>query len=286
MMMKRWSVTDELLRVHLTQVFSGGACNIITADGTLLRNSERDRINDWITEQEIVFFDPQIHPATHGYEYEYAVHHPLEIAARQAAKVNLYEISPFTFGGITALEIAVDHIQRHEPTVLYYSDGSSDADEFPPHRNGNPIFTPGGIATSEIARRAHYREFRKIGTNMRRYIVQLARDLDSLTVTFGEAARSTDTVITPGRMHAVDMFVAAVKAANGERVILNFSGDSSSRDDRCRDSRPRRSSIRCWMNMLTKATSSANRSPIWCKLACFCAWSIRRHRRSWRWTKC
>lgn len=230
-MAKRWSVTEELLRVHLTQVFSGGACNIIDAQGKLTRNYERDRINDWITEQGIVFFDPQIHPDTHGYEYDYLKHHPLEIAARQAAKVNLYEISPHTFGGITALEIAIDHIQRREPTVIYYSDGDPNKDQFPPHRNGNPLFEPLGIHTSETARKAHYREFRKIGTHMRRYIIHLARELDTLTVTFGEEARKGDTLITPGRIHAVDMFTAAVKAADGERVILNFSGDASTRDE-------------------------------------------------------
>ncbi|MCU0514593.1 MAG: hypothetical protein MUE40_18730 [Anaerolineae bacterium] len=231
-MVKRWSVTDEMLRVHLTQVFSGGACNIIDAEGKLTRNSERDRINDWLTGENITFFDPQIHPDTHGYEYDYGVHHPLEMAARQAAKVNLYEISPCTFGGITSLEIAIDHIRRREPTVIYYSDGEAHRDQFPPHRNGHPLFQPSGIHTSEIARAAHYKEFRKLGTNMRRYLIQLARELDTLTVTFGDDARKGDMIISPTRMHAVDMFTAAIKAADGERVFLNFAGDTATRDDK------------------------------------------------------
>jgi hypothetical protein len=230
----RWTVTSEIKRVHLTQVFSGGACNIMNENGVLMRNTERDRINDWITEQEIILFDPQIHPDTHGVDYDYMVHHPIEIGARTAARVNLYEISPYTFGGITSLEIAVDHLQRREPTVIYYSDGEQDRDDLPPHsKNGYPLFRPRGINTNPHARLAHYREFRKVGRLMRRFIIDLARELETLTVTFGDdEVRKGDMVISPQRLHAVDMFKGAIKAARGERVFINFAGNDSTRDEK------------------------------------------------------
>jgi len=221
-------------RVHLTQVFSGGACNIMNENGVLIRNQERDRINGWMTERKIIFFDPQIHPDTHGMDYDYTLHHPLEIGARTAARVNLYEISPYTFGGITSLEIAVDHVRKHEPTVIYYSDGAPDRDEMPPHsKTGQPLFRPHGINVNPHARVAHYREFRKIGRLMRRFMIDLAHELDTLTATFGdEDARKVDLVISPYRLHAVDMFKAAIKAASGERVFINFSGGDNTRDEK------------------------------------------------------
>jgi hypothetical protein len=232
-MTQRWSVTSEMKRVHLTQVFSGGACNIMNENAQLVRNTERDRINDWITEQNIVFFDPQIHPDTHSTDYDYALHHPMEIGARTAAKVNLYEISPYTFCGITSLEIAVDHLRRREPTVIYYSDGQPDTDALPPHsKEGHPLFRPQGLPKNAEARLAHYREFRKVGRLMRRFMIDLANELDTLTVTFGtDDIRKGDVAVTPYRLHAVDMFKAAIRAARGERVFINFAGGDDSRDE-------------------------------------------------------
>lgn len=227
----RWTITEEMNRVHLTQVFAGGACNILDEQGKLLRNSERDRINDWITNKRIIFFDPQIHPDTHGYEYDYLKHHPLEIAARNAAKVNLYEISPRSFCGITALEIATDHFLNREPTVIYYSDGNPEKDALPVHNLwGHPLFEPLGIRDNQTAMQAHYREFMKNGTNMRLHLIHQARKLDTLTVTFNGEIRKNDVVITPYRMHAVDMFTALSRAAGGERIFVYFSGGPETRD--------------------------------------------------------
>ena len=67
---------------------------------------------------------------------------------------------------------------------------------------------------------------------MRRFIIDLAHELDTLTVTFGDDdARKGDVVISPFRLHAVDMFKAAIKAADGERVFINFAGGDHVRDD-------------------------------------------------------
>lgn len=153
-MAKRWTATQEMNTVEQTQVFSGGACNILDTEGNLLRNRERDRINDWLTTKGIRFFDPQIHPETHGVEYDYGIHHQVELAARRAAKLNLYEVSPRSFGGITSFEIAADHFRQQEPMVIYFSDGNPDEDKLPEHSpKGHPLFVPAGIKSSEKARK-------------------------------------------------------------------------------------------------------------------------------------
>lgn len=228
----KWSVTQAIDKAHLTQVFSGGACNILDANGNLLRNKERDRINDWLTEQGIIFFDPQIHPATHGEEYDYDRHFPLERAAREAAYVNLYEVSPRTFGGITSLEIAMDLFYMREPMVIYFSDGDETTDTVPAHsERGQPLFQPYGIEKNRKARRAHYREFVKNGNRMRRYLMTFARTLSTLTVTFGPPVADTDVVISPNRLHATDIFRAMVRAASGEQIMVTFTGGQSARDE-------------------------------------------------------
>ncbi|GAB4516855.1 MAG: hypothetical protein OHK0046_22830 [Anaerolineae bacterium] len=227
-----WSLTREMSTVHLTQVFSGGACNILNEKGELVRNTERDRINDWLTSQRIIFFDPQVHPDTHGVEYDYDVHHPLEMAARGVARINLYEVSPKTFGGVSALEIASDHFQFEEPMVIYFSDGDPGSDSIPAHSpKGHPLFRPEGIFSNRDAMHAHYREFVKNASNMRKYVMRFAQQMDTLTVGFGEPARG-DIVISPDRMHATDLFQAVVRAASKERVFITFTGGPNARDSK------------------------------------------------------
>jgi len=230
--MKQLKLVRDMSEVSKTQIFSGGACNILDADGNLLRNTERDPINEWLTEMDLWFFDPQIHPDTHGEEYDYRKHHPLEIAARNVAGINLYEISPRTFGGITSFEIASDHFREHEPMVIYFSDGNKNRDVIPAHSaKGHPLFVPFGIDRSPKAKEAHYREFVKNGNNMRKYLMSFARIMDSLTVTFGSADQHSDIVISPERMHAADLFRAVVLAAAGERVIVTFTGGAEAHDE-------------------------------------------------------
>jgi hypothetical protein len=231
-MAEKWMATSELSKAHLTQVFSGGACNILDDHGVLLRNQERDRINEWLTERKVMFFDPQIHPDTHGVEYDYERHHPVELAARNAAGVNLYEVSPRTFGGITSLEIAADHFRQKEPMVIYFSDGDESQDKLPVHdANGYPVFAPTGIDNDPQARQAHYREFIKNGNNLRKYLVHFARQVPYLTVNLGSLPRRGDIEITPYRMHAADLFRAVTDAASGKRVKVTFVGGPESRDE-------------------------------------------------------
>jgi len=230
--MKHLKLVREMVDVTKTQVFSGGACNILDADGNLLRNTERDPINEWLTDVDLWFFDPQIHPDTHGEEYNYRKHHPLELAARKAAGINLYEVSPRTFGGITSFEIASDHFREHEPMVIYFSDGNKNRDIIPAYSDrGHPLFVPFGIEYSQKAKDAHYQEFIKNGNNMRKYLMGFARQMDTLTVTFGSEEQNSDIVISPERMHAADLFRAVVMASSGRRVIVTFIGGPETRDD-------------------------------------------------------
>ncbi|MGJ3239912.1 MAG: hypothetical protein ACFE0Q_14465 [Anaerolineae bacterium] len=227
----KWNVTQEFSQAHQAQVFSGGACNILDAQGHLLRNGERDLINDWLTEKGLWIFDPQIHPETHGEEYNFEKHSKIELAARTAAKLNLYEISPRTFGGITSLEIAIDHFQWHEPMVLYFSDGSTLEDKIPEHdRYGSPQFVPYGIHANETANLAHYREMRKNANNMRKFLVRIARDMNNLTVSFSRSSAQSDVSIMPDRMHAADIFEALVRALKGERIFVHFPADITEQD--------------------------------------------------------
>jgi hypothetical protein len=214
-------------------VFSGGACNIRDAQGQLLRNEERDAINDWLTKHSIAFYDPQIHPDTHGVEYDYATHHPLEVAARQAAQIALFEISPRTFGGVAAMEIGMEEYRPQQPTIIFFSDGNAGEDVIPAHTDeGYPTFTPYGVYDDEVAMRAHYEEFIKNANRMRKYALRMARDLPALTVTFNETAYEGDVLITPDRMHAVEIFEAIVTAASGRRVIINFTGGDAAMDEK------------------------------------------------------
>jgi hypothetical protein len=228
---KAWTLIHDMSDVKQTQVFSGGACNILNTGGELLRNTERDPINDWLTGQAITFFDPQIHPDTHGREYDYATDHKLEIAARAAAKVNLYEVSPRTFGGITSLEIAADKFRRFEPMVIYFSDGDPTRDMIPEHSEaGHPLFRPDGIRDSDQAMQAHYRELIKNGNNMRKHLMITARSLDTLTVSFSDQVHEGDIAITPERIHAADLFRAVVQAASNRRTFVTFTGGKPARD--------------------------------------------------------
>lgn len=230
--MQRWNLASET-DMDGIKVFSGGACNILDTGGNLLRNSERDLINDWLTEKDIRMYDPQIHPDTHGREYTFEVDHVLELAARNQALVSLYEISPRTFGGATSLEIAMDEFVTDHATIIFFSDGKDHIDIIPDHSpQGFPLFVPYGIKTNEEAQAAHYKEMVKNANRMRKYLMRFAQELDTLTVMFNNRSMDTDIEVSPFRMHAADIFEAVVTAAGGKRVIVNFAGDDDSRDEK------------------------------------------------------
>jgi len=230
-MLKKWNLPLDLESARKVQVFSGGACNILDADGKLIRNQERDEINDWISEKNILLFDPQIHPDSHGVEYDYETHAPLEAAARKVAIINLFEVSPRTFGGVTSLEIAIEEFREEHPTIIFFSDGNHSLDIIPAHtRDGYPLFAPYGIRDNESNMRAHYNEMIKNANRMRQYLMRFADQLPALTVSFGNETFQGDIVISPRRMHAVELFTAVTQAASGKRTNVNFTGGEEARD--------------------------------------------------------
>ncbi|GAB5491626.1 MAG: hypothetical protein Phog2KO_18410 [Phototrophicaceae bacterium] len=262
---KKWKLTQEISQAPQAQVFSGGACNILDENGNLLRNGERDLINDWLTEKDLFIFDPQIHPDTHGEEYNFEKHSKIEILAREAAKLNLYEISPRTFCGITSLEIAMDHFRWHEPMVLYFSDGNVSEDTIPEHDEfGSPKFVPHGLHRTAEANKAHYKEMRKNANNMRKYLMKIARDMRNLTVSFSRASTTRDVVITPDRMHAADIFEAVVKALKGERVFIHFPSEITEQDKNgnpmftCPDE-PAEYELQAWLDQYADAGNELRR---------------------------
>lgn len=231
--MLRWNLASNISEMHDIRVFSGGSCNIRDLQGNLLRNQERDHINDWLTEKGIRFYDPQIHPDTHGREYKFEIDHILEIEARKQSLVSLYEISPRTFGAAASLEIAIDEYAKDHATIIFFSDGKDGVDIIPEHnKEGYPLFVPYGIRTSEAAKAAHYAEMVKNANRMRKYLMRFAEDLTTLTVTFSSKGAVADVEVTPYRMHAADIFEALETAVSGERVIVNFAGDNDSRDEK------------------------------------------------------
>lgn len=231
--MLRWNLASNMAEMHDIRVFSGGSCNIRDGQGNLLRNKERDDINDWLTKKNIRFYDPQIHPDTHGREYQFDIDHMLELEARRQSLVSLYEISPRTFGAAASLEIAIDEFTHNHATIIFFSDGKDGIDIIPEHsKDGYPLFAPYGIMSSETAQVAHYNEMVKNANRMRKYLMRFAEDLDTLTITFSSKGAVADIEVTPYRMHAADIFEAVETAASGKRVIVNFAGDKDSRDDK------------------------------------------------------
>jgi hypothetical protein len=153
------------------------------------------------------------------------------MAARKAARIKIYEISPRTFGGVTSLEIAVDEFHVDQPAIIFFSDGNQQKDVIPLHSaEGYPIFVPYIVTNSQNAIQAHYQELIKNANRMRRYLVLFAQDMSTLTVTFESQSHPGDVTISPFRMHAADLFEAVVEAASGKRVTVNFTGGNAARD--------------------------------------------------------
>lgn len=229
--MSQWNLIQNMQNVGKIQIFSGGASNVVDENGKLVRNVERDTINDWLTQQGYHFYDPQIHPSTHGREYDYDIDHKLEVECRRVAKINLYEMSPRTFGGVTSMEIAIDEFRRNQPTIIFFSDGKNNQDVIPAHsKEGYPLFQPDGIYDNEKAIRTHYKEMIKNANRMRKYLMLFAIELHALSVAFGDDVYEGDVIISPRRMHAADIFEALVKASSGQRVMINFTGGDAATD--------------------------------------------------------
>ncbi len=101
-------VTSEMMREGETPViFTGGACNIQRVTGPE-RNPGRDPLARWLDRKGWSYFDPQIHPCTHGRDYLWEIDSPQEKHARETARLRVYEIIPTTIASVAMLEIMDD----------------------------------------------------------------------------------------------------------------------------------------------------------------------------------
>ncbi len=168
-------------QANRTVVFSGGASNTITGGGGTARSIGRDRFNTWLDSLEVPFFDPQIHPSTHGRSYDWSVDGPAEKAARAAASVLFYQIGDDTIAGVTALEVIKDGVSGR-PVVVWFSGARSE--------KGKSLFLPRGVrlpptvrtmfgerkASQPPAVAAHLQAYEKAGNQLRAELVAMLAD--------------------------------------------------------------------------------------------------------------
>ncbi len=161
-------------KANQTVVFSGGACNALNDDGMLVRNTTRDGLNAWLDQLEIKFYDPQIHPDSHGREYVYEVDGPGEQAARAAAKVTLYQLGDETLGAVTAMEIVRDALSGKK--VVLWLSGSKDEKKRPQFKPAGKLASEDKVVTAALA------EYVKAGTNVRKNLVAFLSGLSNVKI--------------------------------------------------------------------------------------------------------
>ncbi len=115
--------SEDMKEGKVPLLFAGGACNIQNLDGPI-RNPGRDRLHAWLDTGRRWYFDPQIHPTTHGREYIWGIDGPQERKARAVAKLRVYEITSTTISSVTMLEI-MDDARRGRQTVVWFNDGKT-----------------------------------------------------------------------------------------------------------------------------------------------------------------
>lgn len=117
-------ITSEMMQKgDLPLLFTGGACNIQDVSGPV-RNPGRDPLARWLDEQDWSYFDPQIHPSTHGRDYVWGIDGPQEKRARYEAKLRIYEITATTISAVTMLEI-MDDARRNLKSVVWFNEGKN-----------------------------------------------------------------------------------------------------------------------------------------------------------------
>lgn len=161
-------------------VFAGGTSNVMTAAGDLTRNTARDGIHALLAQLAVPFYDPQIHPETHGRDYNYDVDGPAEQAARAASKLTVYELGGGAQGCVTAMEIISDAAAGKNLLVWLNT----------PAADGKGLaFTPAlDLATiADKAALGHAKEYIKNGTNLRKSLKSFLAKYPSVTVVSSEA---------------------------------------------------------------------------------------------------
>lgn len=225
----RTTMTLTLEAAQLARVFAGGASNMIDAQGQNARNPLRDPVHKALSKANIAFYDPQVHPDTHGETYQYEKHGPIEQAARAAA-LPVYEVSPITFCGVTSMEIAMDHLNSKKSMVVWFSNGVMGSIDWPAHDDqGFPLFTPLGLNDLKV-QLVHLQQMVRNANSVRRYFLEFARQV-GLPVTFeatGYAPRNA-VRISQSEMHVVDMLQVLCAHLRGEKVAIHFYGPETTK---------------------------------------------------------
>jgi len=137
---KSFRITSEMMQAgEMPLLFIGGASNIQSPTGPI-RNPGRDPLAKWLDNQGLSYFDPQIHPSTHGRDYIWGIDGPQEKKAREFAKLRVYEINPFTIAAVSIMEI-LDDARRGRTSVVWY--------------NGGRRFAPQGVGDRDELRNNH-----------------------------------------------------------------------------------------------------------------------------------
>jgi len=117
-------ITSEMMEEGYTPLlFTGGACNIQGLHGPE-RNPGRDPLAVWLDHKGWSYFDPQIHPSTHGRDYVWGIDGPKEKLARSQAKLRMYEITPTTISAVTMLEI-MDDARAGRTSIVWFNHGQT-----------------------------------------------------------------------------------------------------------------------------------------------------------------
>ena len=139
-MPKSLLVTSEMMKEGVTPLlFTGGACNIQDVSGPI-RNPGRDPLARWLDEQGWSYFDPQIHPSTHGRDYVWGIDGPQEKKAREQARLRIYELTATTIAAVTMLEI-MDDARVGRTSIVWF--------------NGGKTFAPIGLGDRDQIRENH-----------------------------------------------------------------------------------------------------------------------------------
>jgi hypothetical protein len=229
---------DQAINEGKRIVFSGGACNVIDAEGNLVRNTKRDRINAELDKRKIVFFDPQIATNTHGREYDFDKDGMSERKASVASQDDLFLIDPDTFGGVTHLEVFRDARNQGAKQVVWIDGANNDR---------SVAFAPKGLDNPSAVER-HVKEVKKNADSMRKNFINMVREdgmektpnnqKGNVTIIFDEEGKSGQesfdqinkegmhaVAIGSDKMNCAAILEAYAKAMTGEPVAIYFKGN-------------------------------------------------------------
>jgi hypothetical protein len=188
-------ITSEMMHAgQKPMLFVGGACNIQTADGPI-RNPGRDPLAEWLDELGLTYFDPQIHPSTHGRDYIWEIDGPREKQAREEARLRVYEITATTIAAVSMMEI-MDDARHGRVTIVWFNEGRTFAplglgsrDEF---KNNKPLRQEVGETIY-----SHLLAYINSGRQMRGELANLLAD--SPHITFVDSLEELKTTLFPLR---------------------------------------------------------------------------------------